>query len=79
MQRSGGWLRILVLVLVMPHICGSDVELDYELDDDQQGAGAAEEAHELLRRGSGQVWCERAVYKGCGEGCVRESRVLHLL
>ena len=40
----------LLAVLLLPHVCSSDVT-----DDADGTSGAAEEAHELLRRGSGQV------------------------
>ena len=45
----------LLAVLLLPHVCSSDVA-----DDADGTSGAAEEAHELLRRGSGQVCAPRA-------------------
>ena len=41
---------MLLAALLLPHVCSSDVA-----DDADGASGAAEEAHELLRRGSGQV------------------------
>jgi len=54
-----------LLVVALPYVYSSDVE------DDFASAGAAEEAHELLRRGSGQVH-ERGSKKERGGGRERE-------
>jgi len=45
------WWRLALLVLLLPQVCG----MDLDVEGGNEGSGAAEEAHELLRRGLGQV------------------------